>query len=714
MAQAGPITGRAAQRHRIALLALLSTTSRLFRSRDQLVAFLWPDADAERGRKLLSDSIYRINQALGADAITGAGEDVRLNRTVVGSDVADFEAAVEARDWRRAIEVYAGPFLDGFFLPGASEFDQWLENERAQYARTAAKALEALAVDARDAGRVAEAVDWWQRLAAVSPDDSRVAMELMRSLEASGNRAAALRHARVHSVLLRETLGVEPDRSVRELADQIAGRDEAPAIPVVAPATDTTPVVALPAATPMLGGAIAVLPFNNVSDSDSNAYFADGVSEELMYLLTRTAALRVASRTSAFAYRDLKLDVRELARRLDVDWILEGSVRRSDDRLRIVARLTDARNGYQVWSEAFDRTSSDVFAIQAEIAGAIVNRLAPAMGGSVGIIPAVAREPADPQTYDLYLQARFHWHRRTDESLRKSARLFEQVVARDPEYARAWSGLADAYACIAFYDYLAPQDAFPRVESAARHAILLDPTLAAPYAALAYVDTYYHLNWAAAEDGFRRAIELEPTYSPAHQWYGNLLTVRGQFDEAEREIRRAAELDPLSMIAHAALAWVFIYSTQHDRAIQQLESVLEMDPKFCLAHFWMGLALERQGRLVEATASLRRASEIARGCFLVLAALARVHALAGDVDSACEILDHLLEQERGGRYISSYDIGRVYHALGDIPASLARLERAYDDRAHSLALLNVDPQLRPLAADPRFKRLVERVGEPQV
>ena len=235
--EGGPISGRAAQRHRVALLALLATTRRLYRSRDQLIAFLWPDADAERGRKLLSDSIYRLNQALGNDAVTGTGEDVRLDRDQVGSDVADFESAIDARDWQQAADLYTGPFLDGFVLPNAGEFDQWMEAERAQYARLAAKAIEALAVEARTEGRLAEAVEIWQRLAGLVPDDSRVAMELMRALEASGNRAGAIRHARIHASLLREALGVEPDRAVQDLADQIARRTAAvvtPASPSVA------------------------------------------------------------------------------------------------------------------------------------------------------------------------------------------------------------------------------------------------------------------------------------------------------------------------------------------------------------------------------------------------------------------------------------------------------------------------------------------------
>ena len=770
-AKGEPIAGRAAQRHRIALLVLLATTRRPSRSRDQLIAFLWPDAGAERGRKLLSDSIYRINQALGDDAITGTGEDVRLNRDQVGSDIADFEAAVDARQWRQAADLYTGPFLDGFFLPNAAEFGQWVETERAQYARAAAKAIEALAVEARDAGRVAEAVELWQRLAALVPDDSRIAMDLMRALEAAGNRAGAIRHALLHATLLRETLGVEPDRSVQDLADQITERTEArvsASVPGNGPAaTNRAPfavgalagaapndaaraavlrrrgrwavllaallVAALIAAvvamarfravssaedngltTPVLGSAIAVLPFQNVSESDTNAYFADGMTEELMYLLTRTPGLHVASRTSSFAYRDLKLDVREVARRLHVDWILDGSVRRSGNKLRIVAQLTDARNGYQVWSESYDRTANDIFGIQQEIAGAITRRLATMVGERVGAAPALgARDSSNPAVYDLYLQARFQWHRRTEESLKRSARLFEEVVAHDTDYARAWTGLADANAVLAFYDYLPPRAAYPHADSAALRAIRLDSTLAGPYATLAYVDTYYHWDWDGAERGFRRAIALEPSYSTAHQWYGNLLAARGRFDEAEREMRRAGELDPLSLIASAALGWVLVLANQNERAIQQLSTALQLDPNFHLAHLWMGVAYDQMGRPSDAIPALRRALELSRGSTLVLASLAHAQASAGHADSARAMLKAILRREAAGSYVSSYEVAKVYAAIGDTAQALNRLERAYADRAHSMAFLKVDPQLQPLAHEPRFQRLVSLVDAPQ-
>jgi TolB-like protein len=366
-ADSQPITGRAAQRHRVALLALLASTTRVHRSRDHLMTLLWPTADAERGRKLLSDSIYRINQALGGDAVTGSAEEIRLNRGRLSTDAADLEGAMDERDWTRVAQIYRGSFLDGFFLPDAPEFDQWIEVERAHYARDVGKAFEALAMEARDAGKLSEALEWWQRYSSLAPDDSRVAMELMRALEASGNRAGALRHARVHTTLLRDTIGLEPDRSLQELADEIATRRES--------------VVSL---SPRCNS-IAVLPFNNVTGSDTHAHLADAVTEELMYVLTRTPGLHVASRTSAFAYRDSLLDVREVARRLSVAWILEGSVRRSGRVLRVAAQLTDASNGYQVWSDTIDRVSAEDHSGESEIAADILSRLASAMGGRFAV-----------------------------------------------------------------------------------------------------------------------------------------------------------------------------------------------------------------------------------------------------------------------------------------------------------------------------------------
>ena len=695
---AGPVAGRAAQRHRIALLALLATTRRIQRSRDQLIAYLWPDADAERGRKLLSDSIYRINQALGGDVVCGSGDDLRINRLRLASDVADFEAAADAGDWRGVVGLYGGPFLDGFFLPDALEFDQWLEGERAQYARTFARALEALAAEAGEQGRAAEAAEWWQRLAAFAPDDSRVAMEVMRALAAAGNRAGAIRHANAHAAFLRSELGIEPDRAVHELADRIAARTE-PARTVVTPIVHPGPT-------------IAVLPFDGVGEGETTSYFADGVTEELIYLLTRTPGLRVASRTSSFNCRDLRLDVREVAGRLGVDWVLEGSARRGGDRVRVSAQLTDARTGYQVWSEAFDRHATDLLAIQTEIARAIAARVEPSVNGAAAPAPlAAAPFIRDPEVCDLYFQARFQLNRRTAESLTRSAELFEQVVAREPANARAWAGLADANAISGFYDYVAPRTAFLSAEAAARHARRLDPTLTGPHATLAYIDTYFHWNWESAEEGFRRAIALEPTSSAAHHWYGTFLASRGRFDEAERELRSAAELDPLSMIMHAAIGWALVLAGESERAVRQLESALRLDPTYCLLYYFMGMAHEQAGNLPRAMELVQHSTELSPQASICAAGLARLCARAGDLTAAHRLFGTLLEREARGVYVASYLIASIHHALGDVPATLTRLERAYAEREHAIAYLHLDPQFRSIANQPRFRRLVEQVEQ---
>lgn len=689
----GPVAGRAAQRHRVALLTLLATTRRLYRSRDQLITLLWPDNDAERGRKLLSDSIYRINHALGGDVVAATGDDLRLNRALISCDVAELEAASEAQQYARVVELYRGPFLDGFYVPGSPDFDQWMDAEREYYLRLASKAHESLAIAASDDGRINDAVEWWQKLSVLVPDDSRVAMQLMRALEAAGNPAGALRQARVHATALREMVGVEPGRDIVELTTRIS-RNSVRVNDSVA--------------------TVAVLPFSSASDDDGNSYFADGLSEEIIFLLSRMPGLQVASRTSSFAYRGLRIDIREIARRLNVSRIVEGAVRRSGDRLRVSVQLIDASNGFQIWSDSFDGNSAEIFEIQTNIANALSDRLLPQGGATRTNVPFInQRVAADPQTYDYYLQARHQWHRRTEESIGTAIGLLEKVVARDPSYARAWVGLADAFAVMASHDYIAPHDAFPRAEAAARRALQLDGTLAAPYATIGYVDTYYHWNWSQAESRFRRALELEPTSSTTLQWYANLLTARGQFAEAEVTMRRAAELDPLSMIAHAAIGWVMMFANQANRAIQHLYGALQLDPTYCLTHYWMALSLLRNGQARESIRYMQQTLKLAIGpkhaSAHALSGLARAHATAGDRDVALGYLAQLLDQERSGRYIPSFQMGKVYQTLGDIPNALARFERAYHERAHSMAYLRVDPQLWPLMREARFRNLLANV-----
>jgi TolB-like protein/DNA-binding SARP family transcriptional activator/Tfp pilus assembly protein PilF len=763
----GPLTGRAVQRRRLALLALLAVARERGLTRDRLVSYLWPDADPERARHLLSDSVYRINQALGGDALLAAGDHLRINPERLPSDAWEFRDALESQDWKRAVDLHAALFLDGFFLPDSGEFDRWASAETERFRRERARALEALARDAEARSDEPGAVRWWRMLAADDPHSSRVALELMRALDRAGDRPAALQYAHIHTTLVRDDLEVDPDPEVLALARrlQAAGPAELPgsrppaegARPEAATAQAETPEAGAPepagdappppgrprparSGRPRVRGAgvaallvaaalalglwawrsgapgapdeptsIAVLPFQDLSPDGDQEYFADGITEELLLRLSRVDGLDVVGRTSSFAFKRQEVDVAEVARRLGVQVVLGGSVLKAGNRLRVFAQLIDATSGYQLWSERYEREQQDVFEIQDEIASAIVTRLRGRLERPV--IPLHASTPTDdPEAYNLYLRGRFEWHKRSEQGLRQAAEYFRRATERAPDYARAWAGLGDAYAVLGFYDHLSPGEAFPRAIDAAHRALDIDPTLSEPHATLGYAALYYEWDWERAEAEFRRTLELDPGYSTGHQWYSNFLTAMGRFDEAVREMRTAQDLDPLSLIANAALGWVLFYATEYERAIDQFERTLDLDPDFEVAILWRSLALGQLGRTDEALAGARRAVEVSRGSAIALAALARVHALAGDGAGAGALVREFETRDGEGAYVPAYEIAAVHEARGDAAAALDWLERARGERSHSMVFLSVDPRLASLRGNPAFEELVRRVG----
>jgi TolB-like protein/DNA-binding SARP family transcriptional activator/Tfp pilus assembly protein PilF len=765
--EAGALTGRAVQRRRLALLALLAVARHRGMSRDKLIALLWPGADAEAGRHYLSDSVYRINSAMGGDIIVTSGDDLRLDSEHLPTDLADFEDALARRDHEGAVSLYGGPFLDGFFLSDAPELERWIDGERARLAAAFARSLEALAEAAALRGEPAVAVSWWRRLAAHDPYNSRVALRLMHAMCDAGERAAAIQHARVHETLLKGELELDPDPAIAELAERLRTEKQPESKPVPAEPSSTLPhpqttadgvrapsgtsvarenlpapprsprrrrllrgivagavAVGLTAAwlnsraeidaAPNTSGvamrSVAVLPFANLSVDAENEYFSDGMTEELITTLGTVEGLAVASRTSVFAYKNRALDIREIGRKLGVDAVVEGSVRKSGRRLRITAQLVSTANGYRVWSAAYDREVDDVFAIQEEIARSIVTRMSGALAGSAATA-SPERSTRDSEAYDLYLRGRFAWHQRTKDGLERAIDYLQRAVDRAPMYARAHAGLGDAYAVSAFYDYRAPRDAYPKAEMSARRALEIDPLLAAPHATLGYILTYYHLDWPQAEAEFQRALAMEPNYSTAHQWYANLLTVAGRFDEAARAMRRAQEADPLSLIANAALGWTLFYAGDYSAALKQCRSTLALDPNYVLAHLWGGWALEALGQSREAREWIGRAIEIAPGNELTRLSLA--HLLAGapsdaERDSARMILRDIEGRSLAGTYVPSYEIAKVYLALGERAEALRWLERAVDERSHSRAFLRVDPQLGAIRGDAQYERLVDQ------
>ena len=451
---------------------------------------------------------------------------------------------------------------------------------------------------------------------------------------------------------------------------------------------------------------LAVLPFVNASGQAQDEYFSHGLTEELMDRLSRSGRLRVVSRTSTFAIKDKELGAQEIGRLLGAESLVEGSVRRDGDRLRINVRLINARDGYQLWSDLYDRRMGDLLQVQEEIASSIANTLT----GQVlsGPLNAVRESGiADPLAYDLYLKGRFYWQRRTQDGLRSAVEHFEQAVQRSPEYARAWAGLADAYAVLGFYDYLAPVEAFPKAREAATRALELDPSNASAQAALGYVALYYEWDLVEAEKSFRKSIALDPSYSKSHQWYGNLLTAAGRLDEAEQEMRLAQQLEPLSLIASAALGWALYHAGRHEDALAQYQLTLALDPNFELAYLWRGWALEALGRLDEAETALKQALARSSGNTVSVAALARIQALRGKHEIAKQTL---LELQSSNGYVPAYEISKAWFALGDMEQANAWLQKAYEQRSHSLVFLHVDPQLANHQRDVGFLRVASRVS----
>ncbi|HEU5169642.1 MAG TPA: protein kinase [Gemmatimonadales bacterium] len=468
----------------------------------------------------------------------------------------------------------------------------------------------------------------------------------------------------------------------------------------------TTEVVAARAAPP----SIAVLPFANLSADPENEFFADGMTDELINALAKLPGVHVVSRTSVFAFKGRQQDVRAIGGQLNVASVLEGSVRRAGRRLRVAVQLVDVANGYQLWSDTFDREMEDVFAIQDEISRGIVRALEVRLLGPLRA--ALVKPPtADFEAYTLYLKGRQLWNRRSEDALRKGLRYFEQALERDPEYALAQVGLADSYVLLGFYTALPPTEAFPRAKAAAQAALRLHPALAEAHPAFAYVKMYFDWDWAGAEQGFRRAIELNPSYATAHQWYGNCLAILGRADESLSEFWQAVNLDPLSPIKNAALGWGYYFARRYGEAIAQQRRALAIDPDLGVSHLWLGLSLEQAGAPAEAAVEFAEAVRLSNREPVDLAFLAHGLALSGRRAEAQTVLDELTAMAQR-RYVSSYDIAVVHGGLGRLDDAIVWLEKAHAERTHWMALLQVDPRLDPLRADPRFKRLLATMRFP--
>jgi serine/threonine-protein kinase len=455
---------------------------------------------------------------------------------------------------------------------------------------------------------------------------------------------------------------------------------------------------------------LAVLPFANLSADVEQEYFCDGMAEEIINALTHVEGLRVVPQTSSFAFKGKQADVREIGRKLNVAAVLDGSVRTSGNRLRIVAKLINATDGYQIWSESYDREMEDVFAIQEEIAQAIVNAHPLQLLGQ-RIAPRVRRHTQDLQAYTLYLKGRFHWSKRTEEELNRGIDYFEQAIARDPGYALAYAGVADCYNMLGFYCALPPGDSFPKAKSNAVKALELNDGLAEAHTSLAFATLLYDWDWSSAEKGFLRAIDLKPDYPTSHHWYSEYLLLMGRTDEALAAARTVLESDPLSLLINTLMGWAYYYSRDFDCAVTKLEEVLELEPQFVPAHLWLGLAQLQRSESDRAVATFQKAVEISEDSPLMFCGLGRAYAVSGKASDAEMVLDWL-EVEKARSYVPSYYVAAIHAGLGRTDETFAWLDKARDRHDHWLVYLNVDPIWDGLRADPRFAELARRIGLP--
>jgi TolB-like protein len=453
---------------------------------------------------------------------------------------------------------------------------------------------------------------------------------------------------------------------------------------------------------------IAVLPFEDLSPQKDQEHFSNGITEALITKLAGVGQLKVISRTSVMRYKGTDKDIREIGRELEVATILEGSIQKEKDNIRINAQLVNVADGAHLWAESFDRKLEGIFAVQDEISRAIVNALRiELVAGQEYML--VKRYTQDPDAYNLYLEGRFNWNKRTESGLRRAIELYEGAIARDPDFALAYAGVADAYSFLGRLPFAPPHEVYPKAREAAEKALELDDALAEGYIALAFIKYNYDWDWMGAEIDFNWAIGLNPNYATAHQYYGSLLVSLGRFEEATAKFEKARELDPSSMPIQASIASLSHYARQYDEAIKKWREILKTDPGLGWAHFYLGLSYLGKESVKKALEEFEKAEKISDGSVFSSVGKACAYGSGGKRDEALKSLEGLIKQSER-TYVPAYFLAIVELALGEKDSALDYLEKSFADKDTELIQVKVDPQLDPLRDDPRFEALLANMN----
>ena len=707
-----------------------------YRRRDTTLALFWPDLDGEHGRGALRQALRFLRRVLGDGVIVTRGEqEIGVDHARLACDAVAFARECDAGRSVDALALYRGDLLDGLYVADAGpEFERWLEEERVSLRRRAAEAIWRCAEERRTGGARSEAATFARWAASLAPADEGGLTRLIAFLDQLGDRAGALNAYEEFARRLQQDFEAAPSPETQALVRSVRARTQPePALgspagrdgraPLSTPAAVRAPrrlpvvlsVAALVVATVVVVSqgrspsirSIAVLPLQTLRPDSAVEYLADGITESVIHSLSRTPRLRVLAPSTVFRYKGAAVEPREAGRTLGVDAVLRWEAEELGDRLVIRTELVRTADGAELWSGRYVRPAAGLLAMPEEIAEQVVDGLQLRLTGE-DRPRAAGGHTADLEAFRLYLRGRYAWNRRDEEGTWVAIRSFDLAVARDPTFALAWAGLANAYIILGHQSLVPSEEAYPRARAAALRALEIDSTLAEAHAALGVVLGRYDWQWLAKIAELERAIALNPSYPTAHQWYAVGLEIIGRNDQAIASVRRAHELDPLSPMTGTSVGLRLYYARRYGEAVAQYRMVLQFDPRFTQAHIGLGWALLEQGDYRAALGEFQQALDLTGGR-QGLQPLAVATARAGRTSEARRLLArlHVLS---GEHYVSPAALAEIYVALGEPDSAFAWLATARRRRADEICLLLNNPRLDPLRSDPRFGALLREVG----
>src|SRR5437763_3039640 len=681
--------------------------------REQVMELLWPDLDAEAAINNLHKSIHAARRALEPTLQAGAnshfilthGQQVHLHAPEkLWIDVEAFEHAAaavlksaDAEAYEQALALYEGDLLT------EDLYEDWTTTRRESLRALHHELLLKLAQLYERKQQYQQSIARLKELLDCDPANEEVHRALMWLYALTGHRHQALRQYQQCAATMRRELAAEPDRETVELHRQIESGRIQPLPPGATPGRPVREQAAIES--------IAILPLANLTADANTEYLSDGITENIINRLSQLPALRVMAWSTVAHYKGRETAPSVVGRELKVGAVLMGRVLELGERVVVNIELIDVADGSQLWGEQYNRRAADIFALQEEIARRISESLKLKLTGEEQ--ERLAKRLTDStEAYHAYLRGRYCWNKRTEAGLKKSIENFRQAIEKEPTYALAYAGLADAYTVLGSFGIsaLAPCEASPRAKEAAARALEIDETLAEAHAALANSLAYYDWDWAEARREFARAFELKPGCTTAHHWSGLIyLTSMGRLDEAFAEIKRAHELEPLSLNINTDYGFRPYLMRQYDRAIDEYKKSLELDQSFVYTHWKLGLAYEQKAMYEEAIAEFQKAIALSGGSAQAVVLLGHAYAVSGRRTEALKVLDELRELSKR-KYGSSYRVAAIQLGIGETERAFEWLERAVEERDAWLVWLKVDPVLDALRPDPRFADLVERIG----